>query len=241
MLLLRLYKKIPLRYRDKINLFRHRINSNKVLLKISSSIRHKLTMRHLSRAKEPFRLRLGESRNFEGWVSTNYQVFCKHLLDATKPFAVPPGAKYIVIDNVIEHLTLGKGVLMLENIYDCLIPGGVLRLATPDLHKIASMYLNPNSVEIENFKNDFKPHGIEIRYPADLLKATFNHFGHQTGYIYDLDILTSILTDLGYVNIKNHLPGESDIPALANIESRVSLSDKWGQLCIEAMKPQLLA
>ncbi len=198
-------------------------------------------MRHLSHEKQPFQLRLGESRKFEGWVSTNYQVFCRHLLDATKPFAVRPGANYIVIDNVIEHLPLSKGVLMLENIYDCLNPGGILRLATPDLCAIASMYLKPNYVEIENFKNDFKPHGIDIRYPADLLKATFNHFGHQTGYVYDLNILTSILVNLGYVNIKKYLPGESDIPALENIEHRVGLSDRWGQLCIQAMKPQLLS
>jgi predicted SAM-dependent methyltransferase len=237
--LFRLYKKIPLRYRDMLNLVRHRVNSNNALLKVSSGVRQKLTMRYLSRAKEPFQLRLGESRKFEGWLSTNYQVFCRHLLDATRPFAARPGATFIVIDNVIEHLPLNKGILMLENILECLNPGGVLRLATPDLQKIASMYLNPNFEEIESFKKDFIAHGIEVRYPADLLKATFNHFGHQTGYIYDKDILTEILTNLGFINIKQYLPGESDIPALQGIESRVGPSDKWGQLCLEAKKPEL--
>jgi predicted SAM-dependent methyltransferase len=241
MLLFRLYKKIPLRHRDRLNLIRHRVNSNKALLKVTSRVRHKLTMRYLGRVTEPFRLRLGESRKFEGWISTNYQVFCRHLLDATRPFKVRPGASFIVIDNVIEHLPLSKGISMLENIFDCLNPGGVLRIATPNLKNIALMYLNPNFLEIENFKKDFIAHGIEIRYPADLLKATFNHFGHQTGYIYDEDTLSQILTDLGFIDIKPHLPGESDIPALQLIESRVGNSDKWGQLCLEAMKPKLVS
>lgn len=241
MLLMRIYKKTPLRYRDKLSFIRHRINSNSVLLKMSMGIRHRLSIRHLSRQTEPFKLRLGESRKFEGWVSTNYQLFCRYLLDATRPFSVSPGAKYIVIDNVIEHLPIGKGISMLRNSFDCLNPGGVLRLATPDLHSIATMYLHPDAIEIENFANDFKAHGINVSYPADLLKATFNHFGHQTGYIYDLDILTAILSDLGYSDIKRYTPGESDIPALRNIESRTGLSDRWGQLCIEATKPESFA
>ena len=241
MLLFRLYKKIPLRHRDKLNLIRHRINSNKVLLRIFSHYRHKRTVKHLSNSKEPFQLRLGESRKFDGWVSTNYQVFCRNLLDATRPFGVSPGAAYIVIDNVIEHLPLSKGVSMLENIFQCLNPGGVLRIATPDLRGIATMYLNPVDNEIENFRNDFLPHGIKVDYDADLLKATFNHFGHQTGYIYDLDILKSILTDLGFINIQKYLPGESDIPSLKNVESRVGLSDRWGQLCLEATKPDSIS
>jgi predicted SAM-dependent methyltransferase len=239
MFLIKLYKKLPLRYRDKLNFVRHRVNSNKALLVISAGVRHKQTLRFLSRSKTPFQLRLGESRNFDGWVSTNYQVFCPRLLDATRSFRVNPGATYIVIDNVIEHLSLDNGILMLRNIFDCLNPGGVVRIATPDLRSITTMYLNPDLVEIENFRKDFAPHGIEIRYPVDLLKATFNHFGHQTGYIYDNDVLTSILTEIGYVDVKKFLPGKSDIAALQNIESRVGLSDRWGQLCIEAMKPKL--
>lgn len=239
MFLIRFYKKVPLRYRDKLNFVRHRVNSNKALLMISSGVRHKLTLRFLSQANEPFKLRLGESRKFEGWVSTNYQTFSPRLLDATRPFRVDPGAAYIVIDNVIEHLSLRDGISMLENILDCLNPGGVLRIATPDLRSIAAMYLNPNPEEIENFKKDFSPHSISIHYPADLLKATFNHFGHQTGYIYDKEILTSILSEIGYIDIKQYRPGESDNVVLRNIESRTGLSDRWGQLCIEAMKPPL--
>lgn len=234
---MRLYKKVPLSQRDKLNLIRHRINSNKVLLTISSRYRHGRTVKHLSHSNEPFQLRLGESRRFNGWISTNYQVFCRHLLDATRPFGVSPGAAFIVIDNVIEHLPLSKGVAMLENIFECLNPGGVLRIATPNLQGIAAMYLSPEATEFENFRNDFAPHGIKVQYAADLLKATFNHFGHQTGYIYDIDILEGILTNLGFTNVRKYLPGESDIPSLKNVESRIGLSDRWGQLCLEATKP----
>jgi len=235
--MMRLYKKIPLRHRDTLNLIRHRINSNNILLKISSRYRHRRTIQLLSRSKEPFQLRLGESRRFDGWISTNFQVFCRHLLDATRPFGVNPGAAYVVIDNVIEHLPLSAGISMLENIFECLNPGGVLRIATPNLHAIAAMYLNPEANEIENFRNDFLPHGIVVKYKADLFKATFNHFGHQNGYIYDMEILERILYDLGFTNVQKYLPGESDIPSLKNVESRIGLSDRWGQLCLEATKP----
>lgn len=232
-----MYKSLPLNVRDKVNFLRHRINSNVVLLMLLSPLRHKLTIRHLASFNEPFRLRLGESRKFEGWVSTNYQVFCRHLLDATKPFKIGAGASYIVIDNVIEHLSLTEGTKMLRNIFECLIPGGVVRIATPNLREIVKMYFSPNPDEIANFRNDFHPHGVDVVYPADLLKATFNHFGHQTGYIYDLETLNTKLTEIGFVGIKQYKPGESEIHALKGVESRVGLSDRWGQLCIEASKP----
>ncbi len=237
MFLIEIYKRIPLRHRNTLNLIRHRVNSNRFLLTLFSYYRHTATLRYLKKFNDPYFLRLGESRHFDGWVSTNFQVFCRHLIDATRPFKANPGAKFVFIDNVIEHLSLNDGKLMLENIFEALNPGGTLRIATPNIRNIAEMYLNPNPEAIADFRQEFSAHGIDITYPTDLLKATFNHFGHQTGYIYDAEVLGDILSSLGYVNIEVFSPGESNIPELRHLETRVQKSDRWGQLCMQATKP----
>ena len=239
MLFIRIYKKLPLQIRDKINFLRHRINSNGVLLSIISRIRHRWTLRKLAKFDSPFNLRLGESRKFDGWISSNYQIFCSNFLDATKPFNVEPGAKFVVIDNVLEHLPLELGSKMLNNIYQALIPGGTVRIATPNLRNIVKIYLNPSPQDLDDFRQDFMPHGIKVKFPTDLFNATFNHFGHQSGYIYDFETLQLILREIGFVNIQSFIPGNSNKKYLQNIESRIGKSDLWGQLCVEAEKPNL--
>jgi predicted SAM-dependent methyltransferase len=130
---------------------------------------------------------------------------------------------------------------MLQNIFDCLIPGGVLRLATPNLRNIANVYLNPSLEELSSFKIDFSQHGIDIRFPPDLLKATFNNFGHQFGYIYDFETLQKLLEEIGFIGVEKFKPGKSNIDSLKNIENRIGESDQWGQLCLEATKPNHLS
>ena len=233
----RIYNKLPSRMQLFIHLLIVRIDTNRILLFMFGYIRHKSTVRRLNRSSESILLRLGESEKSSGWVCTNYETLAANFLDARRPYKTILGVKYIVADNVIEHLNLRDGYLMLENAFSALLPGGKIRLATPDLRNIAEAYLKENQASIEQFKENFGPHGIRINSFADLFHATFHYFGHEHGYIYDFAALEEVLDAIGFVEIKQYLSGESDVPELRNIEKRMKSSDMWGQLCVEARKP----
>jgi predicted SAM-dependent methyltransferase len=137
---------------------------------------------------------------------------------------------------VIEHLTFENGKKMLSNIYDALEIGGKTRITTPDLESICKVYLQADLNYLKDYANDLENHNLKIDYFPDLLKTTFNSFGHHKGYIYDYNLLSSILQEIGFQNIEKFQPGISNDKTLRNLEHRNSKSDMWSQLSIEATK-----
>jgi predicted SAM-dependent methyltransferase len=207
-----------------------------LLLKVSH-FRHFITCIYLAYSSQS-KIRIGESKKIAGWVSTNYQVFALYFLDATRKFYLVKNLQYIVADNVIEHLNLDQGQTMLENMFRSLRKGGKIRLATPDLMSISSVYLKRNELMLNDYKEDLKNHNLQIKYFPDLLRTTYNAFGHHKGYIYDFETLRIILVEIGFREVKLFRPGLSDDCNLISLEYRCSTSDLWSQMCIEAIKPE---
>ena len=232
--LLKLYKKIPVSFRNRIHFLIHRINSNTFLLFLLK-FRHYSTCRKL-RSYEFVNLRVGESRKFHGWISTNYQVSCRNFLDITKPLNGVKNLEFIIADNVIEHLSLTKGKAMLANLYSSMLPGAILRLSTPNLRELANKYLSSDFGALEQLKIDLQQHSVAIEYLPDLLRVQFTSFGHEKGYLYDFETLQTVLMQLGFRNIKQFVTSHSEISLLVDAENRKSPSDSWAQLCIEAEK-----
>lgn len=236
MIMYKLWKKLPLNIRNRVHLVIHRINSLNFLLKLTY-FRHLITCIYLACASQS-KIRIGESKKFTGWISTNYQVFATHFLDATSKIYFVKDLQYIYADNVIEHLSLDQGQSMLENMFKSLRIGGKIRLATPDLKSISSVYLKKNELMLSQYKNDLKNHNLRIEYFPDLLRTTFNAFGHHKGYIYDFETLHTILVKIGFREVELFRPGLSNDINLQNLENRCSTSDLWSQMCIEATKPE---
>ena len=234
-LIVMLWRKLPREFRDRFHYFLHIINSNSLVLR-AISFRHNRTVNLFSNSSKDLRIRLGESRFYEGWISTNYQLFCRHFLDATKPYGMCV-AQYIFADNVIEHLNRSDGERLIRQAFSALVPGGVLRLATPDLQQIVNRYQDKNTSDLQDFAESVLGHGLEIRDFPDLLRVTFVEFGHHKGYIYDYEALSSVLENCGFERIRKVRPGESSISELVNLESRTGNSDMWSQMVIEATKP----
>ena len=230
-----LWKLMPIKFRNLTHFVFHRINSSRILLRLFS-FRHSLTVRTLRNQNRPINLRIGESRFFSGWLSTNYQVFARHYLDATKDYG-NAFCKYIFADNVIEHLDRDKGHLLLQRAFTALQPGGVIRIATPDLGQIATKYVNRDFVALRDFQKDLSNHQLSIQDFPDLLRVTFTAFGHHKGFIYDRETLDALLEQVGFVRVKHHQPGESDRLELRDLESRTGSSDLWSQMAVEAEKP----
>ncbi len=233
--LLKLWKKLPLELRGYIHLLLHRFNSSKHLIRLFS-FRHQLTVRKLSSSKAPVHLRIGESRKFEGWTSTNYQILTRHFIDATKSYGINV-CEFIFADNVIEHLEYSDGERLIEQAFKALIPGGVLRLTTPDLETIAERYLTRSQSDLAQFAEDLRDHNVNVFSGPDLLRITFTSFGHHKGFIYDFQTLGDLLSSKGFCDVVKHAPGESRNPSLRGLETRVKPSDMWSQMAVEATKP----
>lgn len=231
-----IWKMLPFPLRTLVHRIVHRFNSSQMLLRLIS-VRHQLTVKELKRASTPANLRIGESRKFTGWISTNYQVITRHFLDATKPYGSGV-CKYVFADNVIEHLDFSAGEKLIECAWDALVPGGILRITTPDLDSIARKYLTGSQEAVTQFAEDLVEHDLEIRSAPDLLRITFTKFGHEKGFIYDFQTLENLLKAKGFIEIKRFLPGDSADPNLRNLETRVKPSDMWSQMAVEALKPK---
>ena len=234
MLIHKIWKKTPISFRNKIHRILQIINSSKILLKLFY-FRHFITRYFISRNRCK-NLRIGESLKYSNWISTNYQVLTSNFLDATRNFSSQNNFKFIIADNVIEHLSLVNGERMLRNVYCSLQRGGKVRITTPDLESICGVYLKSDPSFLNDYACDLQNHNLQIEYFPDLLKTTFNSFGHHKGYIYDFNLLSHLLNRLGFVDIQKFRAGQSNDLMLKNLEHRNSKSDKWSQMSIEATK-----
>lgn len=226
---------MPRSFRDQVHYRIRRFNSNALLIALSSW-RHQITCRKLANLSN-LKLRIGESRKFEGWVSTNYQVMVKNFLDGRRSLKGVKTLHYVYLDNVIEHLTREDGLKMLENLFDAMRTDGVIRLATPDLRSICEKYLTGNPNYIDELRADMAQHGLEVTSMPDLFRVTFCAFGHEKGFIYDFATLKSSLESVGFIDVQAFRPGVSNRPDLLGLESRTGKSDEWSQMCIEAVRP----
>jgi predicted SAM-dependent methyltransferase len=230
------YKKLPLDLRTRIHHIYDAVNGNQTLIALVSPIRQKRTLKKISMCKSPRKLIVGESYPCDGWIITNYQVFAGNFLDVTKRFADSNSISNIYADNVIEHLDFDSAQLFMQNAYDAMLPGGSIRLATPDCFAIASAYIDQDQQKVKQVAIDLRQHNLKIDEPIDLLHVTFSAFGHHLGRIHDENTLTSLLMNAGFSNIERHLTSRSNNPIFQNLEKRFGSSLDWSQLCLEARK-----
>lgn len=230
------YKKLPFDLRTRLHHIYDAANGNKTLIALVSPIRQKRTMKKISKEKSPRRIIVGESYPMDGWIVSNYQVLARNFLDVTKRFADSNSISNIYADNVIEHLELNAARLFMQNAFDALLPGGSIRLVTPDCMAISNAYIQQDLQKVKEVAADLKQYKLKIDEPIDLLHVTFSSFGHHLGRIHDENTLTSLLTEAGFRIIERFPTSKSKNPIFQNLEKRVGDSLNWSQLCLEAVK-----
>jgi predicted SAM-dependent methyltransferase len=186
----------------------------------------------------PFRINIGSGRHsLPGWLNADIDFRARHYLDATHPWPLPPGSvELIYADNVIEHVPMPLARAMLANAFNALMPGGILRLATPDVERTARAYLDNPELSARHLQRH-RDHGYQVYYPVDLLRITFTTSGHERGYLWDYASLAAELSAAGYTQIMRCECNESPHPALRNIETRATETEVATTLVIEAQKP----
>jgi predicted SAM-dependent methyltransferase len=199
------------------------------------------------RLHSPAKLQLGSGPGVSplaGWLNTDLMAerWPTVRLDATRRFPFADGAFACVFsEHMIEHIPLAGGRHMLAESFRVLAPGGVSRIATPDLARILRLY----GAEDETARSYLRWSAAHYRLGRDLpiapivINDLFHDHGHQ--FLYDEATLGAVLTAAGFRDIVRRRPGESGYPELHGLEVHMHVigeeANDYETLVLEARKP----
>jgi len=122
---------------------------------------------------------------------------------------------FIFNEHFFEHLTTDEAEKTIKDLMRVLKPGGVMRIAMPDLAVVVDTYrnlpLNKDPV-IQAYGLDF------IRTRAEWMNMSFRWWGHK--WLYDWEELQRRLEEAGYKKVKRCKLNKSSYPELRNLETR---------------------
>ncbi len=172
----------------------------------------------------PVKLHLGCGQNyFDDWINIdngNYGSTVKLDLNFDLRNQLPfndNSIDFIFNEHFLEHLTVEEGKKSLSDFLRVLKPGGIMRIAMPDLVNIVNAYLDENC--IKNHEKFFEKFGLShIKTRAELLNINFRAWGHK--WLYDWEELERRLKEVGATKITRCNIYESKHKALCNLETR---------------------
>jgi len=183
-----------------------------------------------------------------GWLATDLDPRVAPgviFLDATCAFPFPDGTfDRIHSEHMIEHVPLPAGRALLAEARRVLRPGGRLRLATPDLARLAALVATPGgdaagAAYMRWIAATFPADGVEPR-GVDVLNHAMRAWGHV--FLYDEPTLRDELARAGFVDIVRLALNESDDPALRGLETHAQTVGgvehvTWETMVLEARRP----
>jgi len=163
----------------------------------------------------------------DGWVNIDLdsdRADVKH--DLTRPLPYDENSvDFIYSEHFIEHLTVDEGLKMLKECHRILNPGGVLRVATPDLDFLVNQY--KTSWKDQDWIKTFGYEWLETR--AEMLNLCFHEWGHK--YLYNQEELARRLREAGFLKMVRKELNES-----LHVELRHRETRKDSRLVLEAEK-----
>lgn len=178
----------------------------------------------LSKRKGKVKLNVGCGTDYkEGWINidNNSDNNIKKLdlnWDLRNPLPFKDNSvDYIFNEHFIEHLTVEEGQVAIKDAMRVLKPGGVMRIATPDLEVTVDKYLNlplNKDPTIKTFRMDF------IKTRAERINMAFRYWGHK--WLYDWEELERRLSEAGCNKdkIQRCKLKDSNLRELRNLETR---------------------
>jgi len=193
---------------------------------------------HLASTDEP-KLHFGAGpMTLPGWLDTDIISGDAHL-NLGRRLPVPDHAfAYAFGEHVIEHVLESTARVLLPELYRVLRPGGVLRLATPDLAKLIAIYEDRNpEVDRDTYARYLDEiTGKRHERACQILNDDLRLWGHQ--YVYDQEDLAAKLREAGFESVQRVEAGESPHPALRGLESHAGPEwfDRAAVMCLEATR-----
>jgi predicted SAM-dependent methyltransferase len=185
----------------------------------------------------------------DGWLnadllpwSLDYLTGRSIILDARKKFSFDDCTfDYVFSEHTIEHITYSEGAQMLRECFRILVPGGKIRVATPNLENILSLHRQNNNEPQQAYIRNV----IQRQYSGSIVPASvvINDFFHSWGhkFIYDRETVQSLVELAGFTDVAWFDPGVSDDPQLRGIESHGKAigeeMNRFETIVLEATRP----
>jgi predicted SAM-dependent methyltransferase len=191
-----------------------------------------------------WRVVLGPGEHYyEGWLNLDLIPHDPRFIwfDARAPLWLPDESADIVFsEHMIEHISYADGVALLTDIFRVLKPGGMVRIATPDLARTCALAGERSAIQ-QNYVNyinqTFGGHyNNQASFAINNMFFTYNH-----AFVYDAATLRDSFERAGFVDITEQTPRQSDYPMMRNLEMHHLLGHDWIEdyqtLVLEARRP----
>lgn len=145
----------------------------------------------------------GQNRLPEPWENFDRDV------DISKPLPFEIGcAQFILAEHVIEHIPFSEGLFFLRECMRILRPGGVLRLAFPDITR---------EVDPKDYRPFFHAHYSRMMTSReDVWLSTAIDWQHKSCWTQDMAL--RLLMAVGFDSVETALYGESVYPELHAVD-----------------------
>lgn len=166
---------------------------------------------------------------YDGWLNVDFSIDPKNrenyqTWDLTMRMKLPVGSiQYCFTEHFVEHIKKYQFLSLMEEIFNSLISGGVLRISTPDLETIVDKYL-------KGVLYFWKDMNWSPASATDLINEGFHSWGHC--YIWSFTEISQCLKEIGFSEVYRVNHGSSKFPELNGLEGR----SYHGDLIIEAIK-----
>ncbi len=179
-----------------------------------------------------------------GWLATDLAPENRDMLyvDAARrlPFDDASFA-FVFAEHMFEHVPYGVGVELAREVLRILRPGGVFRIATPDLQAIARIALPPLDAAAQRYvdaSNELFGEHVG-NGAAFVVNRVFRWWGHE--FIYDQQTLVDLLERTGFAGFVRCRMGESGHAPLAGLEHHGGVVGQdmnlYETMVLEATKP----
>lgn len=182
---------------------------------------------YLFQRSRPRRLHVGcGGVKLPGWINADINPRAELIIFLQKRLPFPSNyLERIYSEHVFEHLKYVDGVSFLKEAHRVLVPGGVIRIAMPDLDDLIDGYCNDwRCLDWVNW-----PQFSFIHTRAEMINIAFRWWGHQ--HLYNREELARALGHAGFSSFCFTEHATSQHTDLQGLETR-----RDSKLIVEATK-----
>jgi predicted SAM-dependent methyltransferase len=166
------------------------------------------------------RINLGSGHwKLEGWVNVDIDLPSRPNVVADLGRGLPFGdgtAALMHTEDFIDQLTLPQAGAFLRECHRILAPGGVLRVLTPDLGLLASLYLEQPGRLLEMWNANVQV-PLRLETAGEVFNLGMRFAGHT--FLYDAETLVRLAADCGF-EARQVSYNESEVDALKGLDLR---------------------